>query len=44
MIVRLAQEERIPLINIVRKEEQAKILKDLGSEIVLNSNDPDFLD
>jgi NADPH:quinone reductase-like Zn-dependent oxidoreductase len=44
MVVRLAQQDGIPLINIVRKEEQVKILKDLGAEHVLNSTDADFLD
>ena len=44
MVVRLAQQDGIPLINIVRKEEQVKILKDLGAEHVLNSTDADFLE
>ena len=42
MVVRLAQEDGIPLINIVRKEEQVKILKELGAEHVLNSSEPGF--
>jgi NADPH:quinone reductase len=44
MIVRLAQEDGVPLINIVRKDDQAKILQDLGAEHVLNSTHPDFED
>lgn len=32
----------MPLINIVRKEEQVKILKDMGAKHVLNSTDTDF--
>jgi NADPH:quinone reductase len=32
----------MPLINIVRKEEQVKILKELGAEHVLNSSEPNF--
>ena len=45
MIIRLCQEERIPLINIVRNEDQEKMLREeLKAEHVLNSNDPDFLD
>jgi|LauGreDrversion4_2_1035121.scaffolds.fasta_scaffold465678_1 NADPH:quinone reductase len=32
----------MPLINVVRKEEQVKILKDLGAEHVLNSSEPNF--
>jgi len=34
----------MPLINIVRKEEQVKILKELGAEHVLNSSNEDFWD
>lgn len=45
MIIRLCQEEGIPLINIVRKEEQEKILREeLKCEHVLNSLEPDFLE
>eukprot|EP00347_Sterkiella_histriomuscorum_P000957 403373881 len=44
MINKLFQEEKIPLINIVRREEQAKILRDMGAEHILNQTDPDFLD
>ena len=34
----------MPLINIVRREEQVKILKDMGAEHVLNSSDEGFWD
>jgi NADPH:quinone reductase len=44
MVVRLCLEENIPLINIVRKEEQVKILKDLGAEHVINSSLPGWDD
>lgn len=44
MINRLAIEQRYPVINIVRKEDQAKILRDMGAEHVLNSSDSDFWD
>ena len=44
MIVRLFQEEKIPLINIVRKEDQEQILRDMGAEYVLNSSKPEFWD
>lgn len=44
MIVRLCQEAKIPLINIVRKEEQVTILKEMGCEYILNSSDPDFFE
>lgn len=42
MIVRVCQDERIPLINVVRREEQVKILKDHNAEYILNSSEPDF--
>jgi len=42
MLVHIAQQDKIPLINIVRKEEQVKILQDLGAENILNSTDADF--
>jgi NADPH:quinone reductase len=44
MVNILAREENLPLINIVRKEEQVKILKDLGAVHVLNSTDEGFWD
>ena len=44
MVNVLAREQNMPLINIVRKEEQVKILKDMGAEHVLNSNDEGFWD
>ena len=44
MVVVLAREQNLPLINIVRKEEQVKILKDMGAEHVLNSTDEGFWD
>ena len=43
MIVRLCQTNNIPLINVVRREEQVKILKEeYNCEHVLNQTDPDF--
>jgi NADPH:quinone reductase-like Zn-dependent oxidoreductase len=42
MIIRLAAKEKIPLINIVRSAEQAALLKSLGAQHVLNSEDPTF--
>ena len=44
MINRLAMEERIPIINIVRREEQVKLLQEMGCEYILNSSDSDFLE
>ena len=42
MVVVLCRDQRIPLINIVRRQEQVDELKALGSEYILNSTDPDF--
>ncbi len=42
MIVRLAQRFRMPLINVVRREEQVQLLRAMGAEHVLNSSSPDF--
>jgi len=43
MLVRLCAEENIPLVNIVRKPEQAALLKDIGAEHVVDSSDPAFM-
>ena len=42
MLVRLAKSRGIPLINIVRKDDQADALKALGAVYVLNSNSENF--
>ena len=42
MLVRIAQEDGIPLVNIVRNDAQVGILKDIGAEHVLNSSDEEF--
>jgi NADPH:quinone reductase-like Zn-dependent oxidoreductase len=38
----LCKSEGIQIINIVRREEQKELLKELGAEIVLNSSATDF--
>ncbi|AJR24514.1 MULTISPECIES: zinc-binding dehydrogenase [Sphingobium] len=43
MLVRICQEDGIPLVNIVRNEAQVAILRDLGAEYVLDSSRDDFL-
>lgn len=43
MLVRICQEDGVPLVNIVRSAEQVKLLKDMGAEYVLNSTDADFM-
>lgn len=43
MLIRLANRYGIPLINIVRKESQVELLKDIGASHVLNSSDQRFV-
>ena len=43
MLVKICQEDGIPLVNIVRSAAQEKILRDLGAQYVLDSTAPDFL-
>jgi NADPH:quinone reductase-like Zn-dependent oxidoreductase len=43
MMIRLFKENKIPCINVVRREEQVKLLKEeYGCEHVLNSKDEKF--
>jgi len=42
MLVRICQADGIPLVNIVRSEAQAALLRGLGAEHVLDSSRPDF--
>lgn len=42
MLVRLSGKYRLPLINIVRKEEHVKELEHMGAAYVLNSSDDNF--
>jgi NADPH:quinone reductase len=42
MLVKLCQKDRIPLVNIVRKPDQEKLLMSLGATYVLNSTSPAF--
>ncbi|UCF69031.1 MAG: zinc-binding dehydrogenase [Acidobacteriota bacterium] len=44
MLVRLAAEAGLPLVNIVRRAEQAELLRSLGAEHVLDSSEPSFHD
>ena len=45
MMIRLCNENNIPLINVVRREEQIEMLKkDYGAKYVLNSKSEDFDD
>lgn len=44
MLLKICQSDGIPLVNIVRKEEQVEILKGIGAEYVCNTSDPDFME
>jgi NADPH:quinone reductase len=44
MVELLGKKYRIPVINLVRNPKQVEMLKSLGSEIVLDSSDPFFID
>ena len=43
MLVRICQADDIPLVNIVRRAEQAELLQGLGAEHVVNSSSENFL-
>ena len=43
MLVKICQADNIPLVNIVRREEQAQILRDIGATHIVNSSDDDFI-
>jgi NADPH:quinone reductase-like Zn-dependent oxidoreductase len=44
MLIRLARRFSISVVNVVRRPEQVEILRKLGAEHVLNSNDVGFAD
>ena len=43
MLNRICREDGIRLVNVVRKAEQADLLRSQGAEHVVNSSDPDFM-
>ena len=43
MLVKICKDDDIPLVNIVRKQEQVDLLKDIGAEHICNTSDPDFM-
>ncbi|MEI6486390.1 MAG: zinc-binding dehydrogenase [Sphingomonadales bacterium] len=43
MLVKICKADGVPLVNIVRSAEQAKILTDIGATHVIDSTAPDFL-
>src|SRR5215831_5466098 len=44
MLNKICQEDGIPLVNVVRSAEQAKLLKGIGAKHVLDSTSPRFLE
>ncbi|MDB4584675.1 zinc-binding dehydrogenase [Draconibacterium sp.] len=42
MVIKLGQTQRIPVISVVRREEQVELLKAEGAEHVVNSSDANF--
>ena len=42
MLQKICVRDGIPLVNIVRSDDQARLLRDLGASFVLNSRDADF--
>lgn len=42
MLVRICQEDGIPLVNIVRRQEQVDLLRGMGAQYVCNSSEPTF--
>ncbi len=43
MLVKICQEDKLPLVNIVRKAEHVDLLKGLGATHIVNSSDDDFM-
>jgi NADPH2:quinone reductase len=44
MLVRLCRSEQVPLVNIVRRQEQEDLLRAAGAAYVCNSSSPAFMD
>ena len=42
MLVKICKDDGIPLVNIVRKDEQVAVLKALGAEYVVNTSEASF--
>jgi len=44
MTFRLGQHHGIPVVNVVRRREQAEVVQSRGGEYILNSSDPGFVE
>ena len=42
MLVKICADDGVPLVNVVRKPEQAELLRGIGAEHVVDSSQPDF--
>ncbi len=42
MLIKACKDDGIPLVNVVRREEQVALLKSIGAEYVVNSSSSDF--
>ena len=42
MVIRICKEKSIPVISIVRRDDQAAALQEMGAEFVVNSSNPKF--
>lgn len=43
MLNKICLADGVSLVNIVRSDEQAKILKDIGAKVIVNSSSPNFM-
>ena len=43
MLVKICKADSVPLVNIVRKQEQVDILKNIGAEHICDTSDADFM-
>jgi NADPH:quinone reductase-like Zn-dependent oxidoreductase len=44
MLVKICQKDNVPLLNIVRKQEQADLLKSIGAAHIVDSSSPSFME
>ncbi|MDC0070990.1 zinc-binding dehydrogenase [Rhodobiaceae bacterium] len=44
MLVKICKDDAVPLVNIVRKDEQVEILKNLGAKYICNTGDDNFME
>lgn len=44
MLVKICQQDKVPLVNIVRSEQQVQLLQELGAQYICNSSAPTFME